>query len=169
AATQPPLPTTTPESVGLSSERLRRIGDRLREDIDNGRIPGAVVAIARRGKLVYLEAFGYRDKANNVPMTTDTIFPIASMTKAMVSIGALMLNEEGRLNLVAPASKYLPPLGKMQVAVVSKTNPWTGDAEEFRTRVDSATGKTTLETVPAENEMTIHDLMRHTSGLTYGV
>jgi len=168
AATQTPLPTATPESVGLSSERLRRIGDRLRDDIDNGRIPGAVVAIARRGKLVYFEAFGYRDKANNVRMTTDTIFPIASMTKAMVSIGALMLNEEGRLNLVYPVSKYLPPMGKMQVAVASKTDPWTGDAEEIRMRVDPATGETTVETTPAQNEMTIHDLMRHTSGLTYG-
>ena len=71
------LPRATPESVGMSSARLARIGDVLRVDIERGRIPGAVLAIARKGKIVYFEAFGYRDKAAGVPMTTDTIFSIA--------------------------------------------------------------------------------------------
>ena len=75
-----PLPRATPESVGMSSERLARIGAALRADIDKGRIPGAVVAIARKGKLVYFEAFGYLDKAAGTKMTTDAIFNIASMT-----------------------------------------------------------------------------------------
>jgi len=167
AADQTPLPTATPESVGLSSERLGRIGDRLREDIDNGRIPGAVVAIARRGRLVYFEAFGYRDKANNVRMTTDTIFDLTSMTKPLTSIGALILYEEGRLALSDPASKYFPPLEKMPVAVL-RINP-TSREEEAVTRTDPATGKSSLETGQVARPMTIHDLLRHTSGLTYGV
>ena len=79
-----PLPRATPESVGMSSERLARIGAALRADIEKGRIPGAVVAIARKGKLVYFEAFGYLDKAAGTTMTTDAIFNIASMTKPMV-------------------------------------------------------------------------------------
>src|SRR4051812_49224503 len=77
-----------PEEVGLSSERLARVGETLKADIEAGRIPGAVIAIARRGKLVALDAYGWRDKAANVPMTTDTIFNIASMTKPMTAVGA---------------------------------------------------------------------------------
>ena len=86
-----PLPRAKPEEVGLSSERLARIGETLKADIDAGRIPGAVIAIARRGKLVALDAYGWRDKAADVAMTTDTIFNIASMTKPMTTVGALML------------------------------------------------------------------------------
>jgi CubicO group peptidase (beta-lactamase class C family) len=88
-----PLPRAKPEDVGLSSERLARIGTVLKADIEAGRIPGAVIAIARRGKLVALDAYGWRDKAANLPMTTDTIFNIASMTKPMTTVGALMLYE----------------------------------------------------------------------------
>ena len=90
-----PLPRATPESVGMSSERLARIGSALRADIDKGRIPGAVVAIARKGKLVYFEAFGYLDKAAGTKMTTDAIFSIASMTKPLTGVAALMLYEDG--------------------------------------------------------------------------
>jgi CubicO group peptidase (beta-lactamase class C family) len=162
-----PLPRATPESVGLSSERLRRIEKALRDDVDKGRIPGAVIAVARNGKVVYLKAIGYRDKATNLPMTTNTLFDLASMTKPMVSVGALALYEEGRLFLSDPVSKYFPPLGNMSVAVL-RTNPASGD-EEAVTRTDPTTGQPVLETVPAMRPMTIQDLMRHTSGLTYGV
>ena len=117
-----PLPRATPESVGMSSERLARIGTALRADIDKGRIPGAVVAIARKGKLVYFEAFGYLDKAAGTKMTTDAIFNIASMTKPMVTAGALMLYEEGRLPIDDPLSNYLPQFAKMRVAVMSPDN-----------------------------------------------
>ena len=82
-----PLPRAKPEEVGISSERLARIDSVLKADIDAGRIPGAVIAIARRGKLVKLDAYGFRDKAANVAMTTDTIFNIASMTKPMTTVG----------------------------------------------------------------------------------
>ena len=145
-----PLPRATPESVGMSSERLARIGTALRADIDKGRIPGAVVAIARKGKLVYFEAFGYLDKAAGTKMTTDAIFNIASMTKPMVTAGALMLFEEGRLPIDDPLSNYLPQFAKMRVAVMSPDN------------------SAIIDTVPAARQITIQDLMRHTSGIIYG-
>src|SRR3984893_17789126 len=91
AFAEDPLPRAKPEDVGLSSERLARISTVLKADIEAGRIPGAVIAIARHGKLVALDAYGWRDKAANLPMTTDTIFNIASMTKPMTTGGALML------------------------------------------------------------------------------
>jgi CubicO group peptidase (beta-lactamase class C family) len=146
-----PLPRAAPETVGFSAERLNRIGAVLRADVEQGKLPGMVVAVARRGKLVYFEAIGFRDKAAGVPMTTDTIFSIASMTKPMTGVGALMLYEQSRLLLNDPVGKYLPPLGKMPVAAM-------GDA--------GLSGQ--VATVPATRPMTIQDLMRHTSGLTYG-
>ena len=97
-----PLPRAKPEEVGLSSERLARIGETLKADIDAGRIPGAVIAIARHGKLVVFDAYGWRDKAAGIAMTTDTIFNIASMTKPMTTVGALMLYERGQLLIGDP-------------------------------------------------------------------
>ena len=146
-----PLPRATPESVGMSSERLARIGDVLRADIDKGRLPGAVIAVARRGKLVYYQAFGYLDKDAGTKMTTDAIFSIASMTKPMVAVGALELYERGQLKLDEPVSTYLPQLAKMQVAML-KSN-------------DAAQG---FDTVAPVRAPTIIDLMRHTSGIVYG-
>lgn len=143
-----PLPRAEPEEVGMSSERLARIGSALKADVEAGRIPGAVVAVARKGRLVYFEAIGYRDKAKNAPMTRDAIFYLASMTKPMVSVGALTLYEEGRLLMTDPISKYLP-VGKNPVAVART------DAE----------GKSVIETVPAKREITVLDLLRHTSGI----
>src|SRR6201995_962860 len=93
-----PLPRAKPEEVGISSERLARIDSVLKADIDAGRIPGAVIAIARPGKPRKLDAYGFRDKAANVAMTTDTIFNIASMTKPMTTVGALLLYEQGKLD-----------------------------------------------------------------------
>ena len=145
-----PLPRATPEGVGMSSERLARIATTLNADIDRGRIPGAVIAVARKGKLVYFEAFGWRDKAAGVKMTTDTIFSIASMTKPMVTVGALMLVEEGGVSVGDPVSKYLPQFATMQVAELDPSG-------------DTITG-----TTPAKKPITIRDLMIHTSGLVYG-
>src|SRR3984893_3001564 len=144
-----PLPRAKPEDVGLSSERLARIGATLKADIDKGRIPGAVIAIARRGKLVALDAYGWRDKAAGVPMTTDTIFNIASMTKPMTAVGGLMLVEQGKLLIDDPLAKYFPKFASMRVAL--------RDA-----------GEPTADTVPANRQITIQDLMRHTSGIAYG-
>src|SRR5580692_1186963 len=144
-----PLPRAKPEEVGLSSERLARISAVLKADIEAGRIPGAVIAIARHGKLVALDAYGWRDKAAGVAMTTDTIFNIASMTKPMTTVGALMLYEQGKLLIDDPLSKYFPKFANMRVAVRDNGEP-------------------TADTVPANRPITIQDLMRHTSGLIYG-
>src|SRR5689334_7659295 len=112
-----PLPRAKPEEVGLSGERLARIGETLKTDIDAGRIPGAVIAIARHGKLVAFDAYGWRDKASGVPMTTDTIFNIASMTKPMTTVGALMLYEQGIILMNDPLAKYFPKFSSMRVAM----------------------------------------------------
>ena len=118
AAQDAPLPRAKPEDAGMSSERLGEIGKTLNAEIARGRMPGAVVAIARRGKLVYFEAFGYRDKAAGVPMTTDAIFNIASMTKPMTAVAALQLYEQGRLLMDDPLAKYFPKFADTQVAVM---------------------------------------------------
>jgi CubicO group peptidase (beta-lactamase class C family) len=150
AFAEDPLPRAKPEEVGFSSERLARIGTALKADIDAGRIPGAVIAIARHGKLVMFDAYGFRDKAGNVPMTTDTIFNIASMTKPMTTVGGLMLYEQGKLLMDDPLAKYFPQFANMRVAA------------------RDANGAPTADTVPANRQITVQDLMRHTSGLIYG-
>jgi CubicO group peptidase (beta-lactamase class C family) len=138
-----PLPTTKPESVGLSSARLDRLAQAIRRDVDQGRMPGAVVAIARRGKLVYHEAFGFADKTANMPMPKDAIFALASMTKPMVAVATLMLVEQGDLLLNDPVSNYLPALKDMKVAT-----------------------PTGME--PARRQPTLQDMLRHTAGVSYG-
>src|SRR5271167_4265321 len=131
AFAEDPLPRAKPEEVGLSSERLARIGETLRADIEAGRIPGAVIAIVRRGRLVAFDAFGWRDKAAGVAMTPDTIFNIASMTKPMTTVGALMLYERGKILIGDPLSKYFPKFADMRVAA------------------RDASGEPTAETVPS--------------------
>ncbi len=150
ALAEDPLPRAKPEDVGMSSERLARIGTTLNADIEAGRIPGAVIAIARHGKLVMFDAYGWRDKAANIPMTTDTIFDIASMTKPMTTVGLLMLYEQGKVLIDDPLSKYFPKFANMRVAA------------------RDANGEPTIDTVPANRRITIQDLLRHTSGLIYG-
>jgi CubicO group peptidase (beta-lactamase class C family) len=150
AFAEDPLPRAKPEDVGLSSERLARIGATLKADIDAGRIPGAVIAIARHGKLVMFDAYGWRDRAANLPMTTDTIFNIASMTKPMTTVGALMLYEQGKILIDDPLSKYFPKFANMRVAA------------------RDANDEPTTDTVPANRPITIQDLLRHTSGIVYG-
>lgn len=145
-----PLPRARPEDVGLSPERLARIGAVLDAEVEAGRMPGAVIAVARRGKLVMLEAHGWRDKAAGARMTTDAIFNIASMTKPMTAVGALALQEQGRLLIMDPVAKYLPQFAEMQVAVQDEG------------------GQRITGTVPAARPITICDLLTHTSGLIYG-
>src|SRR5215470_7594244 len=110
------LDRADPETVGLSSQRLRRIGEVLRREVEAGRLPGAVVGIMRRGKLAHLEAVGVRDPGLGDPLKTDAIFSIASMTKAMTSTAIMQLLEEGRVLLGDPVAKYLPPLAALKVA-----------------------------------------------------
>jgi len=145
-----PLPPARPEDVGLSSERLGRIRSVLEADIVAGKMPGGVLAIARRGKLAVLETYGMRDTAAGVAMTADSIFNIASMTKPVTAVAALQLIEQGRLFADDPVATYFPQFSKMRVAVLDEA------------------GQKIVETVPAERQITLQDLMRHTSGLIYG-
>jgi CubicO group peptidase (beta-lactamase class C family) len=141
-----PFPVSEPPALGLSAPRLQRIATAINAEIAAGALPGAVLAIARHGELGYYESFGHLDPAARTPMKKDAIFSIASMTKPLASVGALMLCEEGRLMVNEPVARYLPPLARMQVAA-------------------QCDGTATVAPVRA---MTIEDLMRHTSGLSYG-
>jgi len=152
-AVEPPLPRAAPAAAGMSQERLARITTVLRADVDAGRLPGAVIAIARRGRLVWYDAVGFQDAQNRIPMQRDTIFPIASMTKPLTGVAILMLLEEGKLALTDPVERFLPELGNRQVAVLT-------DAVRA--------GAGPIATEPAQRSITIQDLMRHTSGITYG-
>ncbi|HYN12599.1 MAG TPA: serine hydrolase domain-containing protein [Burkholderiales bacterium] len=149
AATTPPLPLAAPESVGMSSQRLAKISAALKKEVADGSFRGAVVMVARKGKLVYHDAIGMQ--AASVPMSEDTVFRIYSMTKPLVSVAAMMLVEDGIIQLTDPVGKFLPGFGKMQVSVGTKT------AESMAYNM-----------VPAERPMTVQDLLRHTSGLAYG-
>jgi CubicO group peptidase (beta-lactamase class C family) len=142
----------SPEEVGFVETRLKRLSERLNEGVKNNELPGAVVLIARNGKLVMFDSFGYRDKEAKVPMTNDTIFRIASMTKPIVSVAAMILVEEGKLTLADPVSRYIPAFADTKVAVTRK-NP-------------DGTEESGLE--PQVRPMTVQDLLRHTSGLTSG-
>ncbi|MGB7012283.1 MAG: serine hydrolase domain-containing protein, partial [Pseudolabrys sp.] len=144
------MPRAKPEEVGLSSARLKRLTGILKADIDNGVVPGAVVLVARHGKIACLEALGYRDREAGAQMATDTIFRIASMTKPFTSVATMMLAEEGKLLIADPVARYIPEFTDLKVAVDS----------------DDASVKT-LKTEPMRRGMTVQDLLRHTSGLTY--
>jgi CubicO group peptidase (beta-lactamase class C family) len=141
-----PLPRATPEDIGLSTAGLARLGRVVQDEVQRGRVPGAVALIARRGQLAYYESFGHRDPASGAPMERDSVFRIYSMTKPIVSVAAMMLWEEGRFLLSDPVAKFLPELGNVKVAVAQGAD---------------------LKLVDAERAITIQDLLRHTSGLTY--
>lgn len=147
ALAESPLPAAAPEKAGMSRERLQLITSTFKSEIDRDQIPGVVIGVARRGQLVYFEALGTRDPASKAPMPADAIFSIASMTKPMVSIAIMQLHDEGKLFLADPVGKFLPELADRKVGVVKDG---------------------TLETVAAVRQPTIQDLLRHTSGFTYG-
>ena len=142
----PPLPFAVPEDIGLSSVRLARLGAVIAGEIERGRMPGAVALVARRGRIGYFESFGQRDAVAGAPMAKDAIFRIYSMTKPITSVAAMMLWEDGRFLLSDPIAKYLPDLAGLDVAVERDG---------------------VLERVPAVRAVTVQDLLRHTSGLTY--
>jgi CubicO group peptidase (beta-lactamase class C family) len=146
------LPPVKPEQVGLSGERLGQLSGMLKSDIDKGAFPGATLLVARHGKIAWFEAMGALDPASRAPMTKDAIFRIYSMSKPVTSLAVMMLVEDGKIALGDPVSKYLPQLGGLKVGVEKP----------------GANGPT-LELEPARREMTIQDLLRHTSGLTYGL
>ena len=119
-------PVASPDEVGFDRDRLQRVTKVFQGYIDSGELPGAVVLIARNGKVAYQQAFGYQDREQNAPMTLNSIFRIASMTKLLVSVGAMMLVEEGKLDISAPASQYLPELKDLKVGT-EKRDPATGN------------------------------------------
>jgi CubicO group peptidase (beta-lactamase class C family) len=137
---------------GMSRERLNRIAGVMNQEVAKGTFSGAVTLIARRGELVHFEANGFQDAAKTKPMAKDSIFRMASMTKAIVTVAAMMLVEQGVFKINDPIAQYLPELKDLRVEV-SRTN---------------SDGTTTTEDVPANRAVTIQDLMRHTSGFFYG-
>ncbi len=141
-----------PNGTGLSSERLDRIGAVMNDHVAKGHIAGAIGLIARRGKVGYFETYGFQDKEAGVAMRKDSIFRMYSMTKPITGVAVMILYEEGKFYLTDPVSKYLPELANMKVAVVE---------------TDPRTGKKTRYSVPAQREITILDLLRHTSGIDY--
>jgi CubicO group peptidase (beta-lactamase class C family) len=134
------LAKATAEDVGFSSQRLNRLTELFQRDVDAGEIPGAVVVVARSDKIAYEKAFGYQNREDKIPMKTTAIFRIASMSKPITSVAVMMLAEEGKVDIAAPVSLYLPEFKDMKVA---------------------AEGDTVVR------PMTVQDLLRHTSGLTY--
>jgi CubicO group peptidase (beta-lactamase class C family) len=144
------LPRDRPEDVGLSADGLKRLGERFRKAVADGQIAGAVVLVARQGKVAHLETVGMADVEAKSLMGRRTVFRIASMSKPVTSVAALMLVEAGKLKLDDPVSKYLPEFKGQQVLVPGKSDR----TDDYRL-------------VPAEREMTVRDLLRHTSGLIY--
>jgi len=141
------LPTAKPESVGLSSERLERITTAVQRDVDGKRIAGAVTLVVRHGKVAWFKAQGMQDREAAKAMPTDAMFRICSMSKPITTVAAMMLYEEGKFLLDDPVSKYLPEFKDMKVLVKPAEGP--------------------RYTIPAAKEITVRDLMRHTSGMTY--
>ena len=147
-----PAPVSDPEALGFSSSRLARIAAWQQTQVDAGAFSGAVAAIARNGRVAYLRAVGFRDRAKTIPLQPDAIFWIASMTKPVTSVAAMMLAEEGKLDLATPVHQYLPELKEMMVGVET---------------TDPASGQSRLALEPQKQPMTVEDLLRHTSGLIY--
>lgn len=141
----------SPEAAGLSAERLKEVSAAFQAGVDKREIPGAVILIARHGKTGYFEAIGYRDRETGAAMNRDAIFRIASMTKPVTVVAAMMLVEQGRMSLSDPVSRHLPEFRDVKVGVERK----------------DAAGKPVLVLETPHREMTVLDLMRHTSGITY--
>jgi CubicO group peptidase (beta-lactamase class C family) len=149
------LPSTKPEDVGLSTERLRQIHAMVQRHIDAGDITGAVMFVARKGQIAYLEAQGTMDLETKKPMTRDSVFRMASMTKPVIGTAIMMMLEEGKLELGDPVSKFIPEFKDLKVGVLQEAGRGPGNPPKFYT-------------VPADRPITIKDLLTHTSGLSSG-
>jgi CubicO group peptidase (beta-lactamase class C family) len=148
-----PLASAPAEQVGMSKQKLDRIQETFRKEAEENRLPGAVIMVARKGKLVHASAVGFQDKDAGKAMALDSVFRIYSMTKPLVSVAAMILVEEGKVQLTDPVSKFLPAFKGQRVSVA---------------KADAEYARVTYGTAPAEREMTVQDLMRHTAGLAYG-
>ena len=137
-----------PAEVGLDADRLRRIDATLARYVDDGKLAGSLVTVSRHGKLAHVSAYGQRDREEGLPVETDTLWRIFSMTKPITSVAAMMLYEEGALQLTDPVSKFIPSFAHLRV--------YTGGPDQNPL------------TVPASEPMRVWHLLTHTSGLTYG-
>lgn len=151
-ANQIALKLVKPESIGLSQKRLNDIDKTFNQLIENNEIPGAVVAISRYGKVGYLKAFGLQDPGKKVKMSIDSIFRIYSMTKPIVSVGAMMLNEKGKIYLDEALEKFIPEFSNMHISKETFENNLSKEA-----------------IIKATKKIKLHDLLRHTSGFTYSI
>jgi len=142
----PPLPQAKPEQLGLSRMRLQRMSDAFKREIDTGTIPGVTVMVARRGQIGWFDALGRQSPAAATPMAHNSVFRIFSMTKPIVSVGIMMLLEDGHFLLNDPIAKYIPEFANQKVGVENNGQ---------------------LDLVPLNRPITIQDLLRHTSGITY--
>ncbi len=146
------LPIANPNEIGLSEKRLNYIDKTFNELVENNEIPGAVIAISRYGKVGYLKAFGMQDPDKKIKMSINSIFRIYSMTKPIVSVGAMMLNEKGKIYLDEKLEKYIPEFTNMYIS-----------QEVFENNISKEA------IIEANRKIKIHDLLRHTSGFTYGI
>jgi CubicO group peptidase (beta-lactamase class C family) len=153
-------PTAKPEEVGLSSERLARVNELMRRHVDARNFSGAVTLVARNGRVAHLEAHGLMDLASKKPMQEDAIFRIMSMTKPIVGVAVLMMMEEGKVRLNDPVSRFIPEYKELKVAVAQPGAP--------AGRAGGAPAAPRFYTVPADREITVRDLLTHTSGLMSG-
>jgi CubicO group peptidase (beta-lactamase class C family) len=152
ALAQELIAVSKPEELGFATERLKRVTETYQGYVESGELPGAVLLIARNDKVALFEAIGFQDREKKIPMKKEAIFRLASMTKPIVSVAVMMLVEEGKLDLIAPVSKYLPEFKDLKVGVET---------------TDFSTGKHTLALEAPRRPMTVQDLLRHTSGLIY--
>jgi CubicO group peptidase (beta-lactamase class C family) len=154
--------TARPEEVGLSSERLQQVNALMKRHLDATSFAGAVTLVARNGRIAHLQAHGYSELETKKPMQTDQIFRIMSMTKPVVGAAIMMMIEEGKVRLTDPVSKFIPALKGMQVAVSQPGRPSQQEA------AGGAQAEPRYYTVPAEHEITVRELLTHTSGLVSG-
>jgi CubicO group peptidase (beta-lactamase class C family) len=158
------LPTARPEEVGLSSERLERIGEMMKRHIDAGHIQGGVAAVARRGKVAYFEACGLMDIEAKTPMAKDALFRMASSSKPVTGVAIMMLVEEGKVRLSDPVYRFIPEFKGAKVAVAKGGVP----ATEATASAGQQAAVPEYDTVTANREITVKDLLTHTSGLASG-
>jgi CubicO group peptidase (beta-lactamase class C family) len=153
ARAQEPAAVADPSTLGFSPDRLEDLTQIYQGYVDRGELPGAVMLIARNDKIAYFQAIGFQDRVKKTPMKTDAIFRLASMTKPIVSVAAMELVEQGKLDLDAPVSKYLSEFEDLKVGVE---------------QLDEKTGQPTVTMEPQKRPMIVQDLLRHTAGLVYG-
>src|SRR5688572_13728586 len=161
-------PTAKPEDVGLSAARLQRVRDLVQRHIDAKSFSGAVSLIARNGRIGYFEAQGLMDVDSRKPMQKDAIFRIMSMTKPVVGVAILMMMEEGKVRLNDPVSRFIPSFKELQVGVAMPAAPGAGGRGAAAGAAGGPPPAPRFYTVPAEREITVRDLLTHTSGLASG-